>query len=119
MSKKVKHYKLKATLAKKSLRKRKMNKEKTRRRKFKAGNGENVICSMCEKQFPINNTLIPRECLMKNGKAAHRICQNCWWDPETGFALDSSSHKCPGCQKGLPLTSYKKVPPIFVDLTEE
>lgn len=112
MSKSLRHYK-------KTLRKRRVNKRKTRNRRYRAGNGEKVLCSMCEKQVPINNTLIPRECLMKNGKAAHRICQNCWWDSETGFALESSSHKCPGCTKKLPLTPYKKEPQIFIDLTEE
>ena len=98
-------------------RRRKYRKQ-TRRKKMKAGNGEKVQCSMCEKIVDINKTFVPRECLMKYGKSAHRICDKCWWDPETGFALESSSHLCPGCQKNIPLTSYKKETPVFVDLTE-
>jgi len=90
-----------------------------RRRGVKGGDGEKVKCSMCEKMVLLENTLIPRECLMKYGKAAHRICSKCWWDSEKGFALESSSHLCPGCQKDLPLTPYKKESQIFVDLTEE
>lgn len=80
-------------------------------------NFEKVICSMCERIFDKDNTLVPRECLIKYGNEAHRICQNCWWDPEKGFAREDASHKCPGCQKGLLLTHYKKGPQIFIDLT--
>jgi hypothetical protein len=56
---------------------------------------------------------------MKHGKAAHRICEDCWWDEQTGFALESSSHECPGCRKGLPLNRAKNEPQIVVDLTED
>jgi hypothetical protein len=56
---------------------------------------------------------------MAHGKAAHRICQDCWWDQNIGFAREEGTHRCPGCQKGLPLTEYKKDAPIFVDLTED
>lgn len=111
MSKSFRHYKNKNS-------KRKIRKQ-TRKKKMKAGNGEKVRCSICEKNVDIVKTFIPRECLMKHGKAAHRVCDKCWWDPQTGFALESSSHLCPGCQKGLPLTPYKKEPHIVVDLTEE
>jgi len=111
MSKNFRQYKTKN-------RKRKIRKQ-TRRKKMKVGNGEKVKCSMCEKMVNLKNTFTPRECLMKYGKGAHKICDKCWWDPQTGFALESSSHLCPGCQKGLPLTPYKKPPPVFVDLTEE
>jgi len=76
-------------------------------------------CCMCEKMVAVKDTFVPRECLMKHGKAAHRICENCWWNEKTGFALESTSHECPGCKKGVPLTRVKKEPPIFVDLTEE
>jgi len=92
---------------------------KSRSRKLRGGNEDKVKCCICEKIFEMKDTFVPRECLIKNGKAAHRICQECWWNPNTGFALESSSHKCPGCQKGLPLTDYKKETPIFVDLTED
>jgi len=90
-----------------------------RTRKLRGGNGEKVECSMCGKMVSIEDTFVPRECLMKHFKGAHRICQNCWWNRDTGFALESSSHKCPGCQKGLPLTPYIKEEPIFIDLTED
>ena len=56
---------------------------------------------------------------MKHGMKAHRICQECWWNPETGFGKEESKHKCPGCEKGLPLTNVKPQEPIFVDLTED
>jgi hypothetical protein len=93
---------------------------RTRRRYRRGGNGEKVKCCMCEKMVDKEKSFIPRECLMSHGKnAAHRICANCWWNPETGFALENASHKCPGCVKGLPLTEYKKELPIFVDLTED
>ena len=92
---------------------------KTRRNNRKGGNGTDVKCCMCERIVKKDDTLVPRECLMSHGKAAHRICQDCWWDPNIGFAREEASHKCPGCQKGLPLTEYKKEAPIFVDLTED
>jgi hypothetical protein len=93
---------------------------KTRRNYCKGGNGMDVKCCMCERMVDKKNTLIPRECLMKYGQnEAHRICQDCWWDPTIGFARENASHRCPGCQKGLPLTEYKKEAPILVDLTEE
>ena len=78
-----------------------------------------VKCSMCIKKINKNEGLIPAKCLMENGKSAHRICSNCWWDPLKGFALEYRSHRCPGCQKGLLLTEYKKDGPIFVDLTKD
>jgi len=28
----------------------------------------------------------------------HKICENCWWDEEQGFALEHTNHKCPGCK---------------------
>jgi hypothetical protein len=92
---------------------------RTKRYYRKGGNGENVKCCMCEMNIKKDNTLVPRECLMKYGKAAHRICQDCWWNSETGFARENVSHKCPGCKKNLPLTEFKKEAPIFVDLTED
>ena len=96
-----------------------LKKRKTRRHNRRGGNGENVKCCMCERTVKKDDTLVPRECLMAHGKAAHRICNDCWWDPDMGFAREEASHKCPGCQKGFPLTEYKKEPPIFIDLTEE
>jgi hypothetical protein len=119
MSKSVRHYKKSNRRKKRKTRKTRISSKITRNRKLKAGNGEKVLCSMCEKQVQLNYTLVPRECLMKHGKGAHRICKSCWWDPEIGFALETSSHKCPGCQKGLPLTPYKTVEPVLIDLTED
>jgi hypothetical protein len=74
---------------------------------------------MCEKMVDKKNTLVPRECLNKNYNAAHRICQDCWWDEKKGFAREDISHKCPGCIKGLPLTYVKKESPVLIDLTED
>ena len=95
----------------------KSRKRKLKSRKLKGGN--RLKCSMCEKMVDLKDTFVPRECLMKHGKAAHRICEDCWWDEKTGFALETSSHECPGCKKGLPLTHVKKEEPIVVDLTED
>jgi hypothetical protein len=86
---------------------------------MKAGDNDKVICSICEKIVPIKETLIPQKCLTKYGRSAHRICENCWWDPVSGFAREYESHKCPGCIKKLPLTGYMNKKRIFVDLTEE
>lgn len=91
-------------------------KHKTRRYR-RGGNVETVKCCMCERMVDKNNTLIPRECLMKYGKkSAHKICPDCWWDPIEGFAREEGSHECPGCKKGLPLPEE---PEYFIDLTED
>ena len=104
----------------KSRRNKRQKKGRTRRYYRKGGTISDVNCCMCERMVNKSDTLIPRECLIKHGKnEAHRICQDCWWDPNIGFAREYASHKCPGCQKGLPLTEYKKGPPIFVDLTDD
>ena len=67
-------------------------------------------CSMCEKSVhKDSNPLIPQICLEKNSYCkAHRICQKCWWGDKDniGFAKEGISHKCPGCEKGLPLNNY-------------
>lgn len=97
----------------------KTRKVRSRSRKLRGGNGEQVQCCMCGKMVYLKDTFVPRECLMKHGKAAHRICEKCWWDDKKGFALETSSHKCPGCEKGLLLTRVKKEEPILVDLTED
>jgi hypothetical protein len=108
-------------LRSRKLRSRKLRSRKlrSRTRKLRGGNEDKIKCCICEKTVDLKDTFVPRECLMKHNKAAHRICQDCWWNKDTGFALETSSHKCPGCQKGLPLTPYKKEAPIFVDLTED
>jgi len=87
---------------------------------YKNENLKIIKCCMCEKMINKDNTLMPSECLLKYGlNIAHRICNDCWWDSIIGFAREYSSHKCPGCIKGLPLTEYEKQAAIFVDLTEE
>jgi hypothetical protein len=101
----------------KSIRYRYQKNKRTRNRRYrKGGTKETVTCCICGKNDTIEDTLIPSECYMKNGKAAHRICKDCWWNK---FALEGTSHKCPGCIKGLPLTRFKKEPPVFVDLTKD
>ena len=87
-------------------------------RKMKGGQ-EQVKCSMCEKNVNKDDTLVPSVCSLKHGLAAHRICQDCWWNPVKGFALEGTSHQCPGCQKGLALTAFKKEAPIEIDLTDD
>jgi hypothetical protein len=108
MRKSFKHYKRN--------KKNKSKRRRTRQKILKAGENDNVTCCMCEKIINKDDAFIPRECLNKYGKAAHRICKNCWWNE---FALEGVSHKCPGCVKGLPLTYVKKEPPVVVDLTED
>jgi hypothetical protein len=95
------------------------NNRRTRRNNFTAGNGDKVQCCMCEKRINKDDTLVPSGCLVEHGKRAHRICSNCWWDPEKGFAREGVKHRCPGCIKNIPLTPYKKEPTITIDLTEE
>jgi hypothetical protein len=118
MSKSLRHHK-KSLKQKRKNRSRKIKNHKLKKRNLKGGNGEKVICSMCEKMVDLKDTFVPGKCLTEHGKAAHRICKDCWWAEEKGFALEASSHKCPGCLKGLPLTTFIKEPPIFVDLTED
>ena len=118
MSKSLRHHK-KSLKQKRKNRSRKIKNRKIKSRKLIGGNGDKVICSMCEKMVDLKDTFVPGKCLTDHGKAAHRICKDCWWDEEKGFALETSSHKCPGCVKGLPLTQVKKEEPIYVDLTEE
>jgi hypothetical protein len=57
---------------------------------------------------------------MKHGSRAHRICQDCWWDPEKGFAREGANHECPGCIKGLQLTTVKpsNIFTEVIDLTD-
>jgi hypothetical protein len=69
---------------------------------------DKVNCCMCGKEVDINDTLVPMSCLRKYGKTkAHRICNQCWWDPVSGFAREDIRHGCPGCAKNLPLTNVK------------
>ena len=98
---------------------------KNKRTMKKGGtNNENVTCSMCEKDINKKDTLIPRVCLNEHGRRAHRICSECWWNPETGFAREGTKHQCPGCEKKIPLTKISILPssnrPVkVIDLTED
>jgi len=99
---------------------KKMKKSKKTRKSKKGGtNYDKVNCCMCGKEVDIKDTLIPQACLIKNGAKAHRICQECWWDPESGFAREGISHDCPGCVKNLPLTQVAPKSTVIVDLTED
>jgi len=101
---------------------KKIRKTRRIRRKYcKKGGTNEVNCCMCEKKVNTNKTLIPLECLNKYGSRAHRICSDCWWDPEEGFAREGIKHSCPGCMKNFPLTkdvSVKKseAPVQIIDL---
>lgn len=97
----------------------KTKKYRRQNKKYKKGGDDyyKVNCCMCGNEVDIKDTLIPRECLNKYGQKAHRICSECWWRPETGFASETASHKCPGCVKNLPLTKVPIKKPEFIDLT--
>jgi hypothetical protein len=105
--------------------KKKRKSQKTTKKAKKGGNNdENVTCSMCENDVKKKDTLVPRVCLNEHGRRAHRICSDCWWNPETGFAREGAKHGCPGCQKNIPLTNISNVPssnkPVkVIDLTED
>lgn len=83
----------------------------------KGGTGE--TCSMCHKIIINGKPFVPSGCLMKHGRhRAHKVCGDCWWDK---FAQEGISHKCPGCEKGIPLNNSK---PLIskvevIDLTED
>ena len=76
------------------------------------------MCSMCEIYCDRSEMFIPSTCYIKNGNRAHRICEQCWWDPHTGFAVESNSHKCIGCTKRLPLITPITTQ-IIIDLTSD
>jgi hypothetical protein len=109
-----------------SRRNKRKSQKKTKNTKKGGNNNENVTCSMCERDVKIKDTLLPRVCLNEHGRKAHRICSECWWNPETGFAREGTRHGCPGCEKKLPLTNISNVPssnknkPVnVIDLTED
>ena len=66
-------------------------------------------CCTCNN---IHNSLIPGRCLRINGQKGHRLCNHCWFNT---FAIEGADHSCPGCNKGLPLTSEPE--PEMIDLT--
>lgn len=63
----------------------------------------NIPCCMCDRSFARDTMLTPLRCLQTYGERAHRICEDCWWDPQIGFAREDAPHGCPGCKRGLPL----------------
>uniref|UniRef100_A0A6C0K425 Uncharacterized protein n=1 Tax=viral metagenome TaxID=1070528 RepID=A0A6C0K425_9ZZZZ len=98
---------------------RKIRKNKQTRKNRRMLGGNKVQCCICERRVSERNTLNPSACLMKNGSKAHRICSDCWWDSENGFAREGANHECPGCKKGLPLLKPKSASKVseVVDLT--
>ena len=101
--------------------KRKTNKRKItcKTRRMKRGGEETPNCCMCGKRVQFKDSLVPSACLVKHGKRAHRICQDCWWDETRGFAREKVNHNCPGCMKSYPLTKVKKVEEEIIDLTAD
>jgi hypothetical protein len=75
---------------------------------------ETTNCCMCGKTVLVKESLAPSICLVKHGRKAHRICQDCWWDDTRGFAREMANHNCPGCLKSHPFTIVKDV---VIDLT--
>jgi hypothetical protein len=71
---------------------------------------------MCEKKISKHDSLIPGECLIKYGKyRAHKICPECWWND---FAKETTTHKCPGCVKNIPIPSDPNAG-VIIDLTND
>jgi hypothetical protein len=102
-----------------SKRNRKTLSKKTLSKTTRAGSPPNMVeCCVCGKNEVIGDMLIPRKCLAKHGVSAHRICQDCWWDPDSGFALEGTKHVCPGCVKGLPINKDANNGEI-IDLTDD
>lgn len=104
-------------IKRKTLKSKRTNKTCRRCKKGGEDDDEKVTCCMCEREVDKNSTLIPRECLNKFASRAHRICLDCWWNPEYGFARENAPHGCPGCAKKFPLTNVKSKKTEFVDLS--
>lgn len=102
----------------KTKRRRTASRRNKRNRTKRGGTPNTVDCCICGESNDVGKTLMPRKCLNQHGVSAHRICQKCWWDKKTGFALEGVNHDCPGCVKGLPLNT-NKTPGEIVDLTED
>uniref|UniRef100_A0A6C0F8Q9 Uncharacterized protein n=1 Tax=viral metagenome TaxID=1070528 RepID=A0A6C0F8Q9_9ZZZZ len=73
-------------------------------------------CCICNKAT--TDPLIPLSCFIKYLNRGHKVCQSCWWDPVIGFALESTCHACPGCEKKIDLP-FAKMDPTIVDLTTD
>jgi hypothetical protein len=106
-------------ISKRTSKRKKVKRNKTLSKTKRAGSPPiTVDCCVCGKNEEVGKTLIPRKCLAKHGVSAHRICQDCWWDNKTGFALEGTKHMCPGCEKGLPLNKDRNKGEI-IDLTDD
>lgn len=78
-----------------------------------------ISCCMCDRNFNRNDMMVPSICLRKNGERAHKICQDCWWDPQIGFAREDAPHGCPGCKRKLPLNpQVKTTRPTIVEVVD-
>ena len=86
------------------------------KRKSRRQNQKKAKRLMCEKNTCKKSSFTPASCLSKNMDKSHRVCQKRWWDPKKGFALETSSHKCRGCQKNMPLNQSTLMPSV-IDLT--
>jgi hypothetical protein len=96
--------------------KKRNKKRKTKKYLKKGGNGETVRCVICDREVSIGDTLVPMSCLKRHGKRAHRICNDCWWDPVRGFARENVPHGCPGCKRGLPLNEQLAIEPETIEI---
>lgn len=85
-------------------------------------------CAMCrtyEFTAPTDIGKRPAQCLIfpkKDGgeRRAHRICEDCWFNPVWGFAMEGRDHRCPGCVNKLPPNDLpKKYERVEVDLTSD
>lgn len=98
--------------------KKSIKSRKNVKRSIKIKGGTNDECAMCCKKSNDKN-FIPNACLMKYGKyKAHKICSDCWWN---NFAQEGVNHKCPGCEKKMPLNKdpYENSKNQVIDLTED
>ena len=111
---------MKKTL-KRSKRAKKLTAKRRRVKRSRVARGPvHAKCCMCGKEIDTNNGLIPGACYKKNGAIrAHRICSECWWNSETGFAREGADHRCPGCVKGLPLNGTPLDNSVIIDLTAD
>ena len=91
----------------KNKRKTRKNKRKTRTYKKGGTNYDKVNCCICGKEVDKSDTLVPQSCSRINFEKAHRICSQCWWNTEYGFARENAPHGCPGCANNFPLTNVK------------
>ena len=93
----------------------------TRRNAMARGNNDDKVnCCMCNKEIMKSEGLIPAACLIKNGRIrAHRICSDCWWNTEYGFAREGVNHACPGCKKAAPLAPDNAAKIGVIDLTSD